>query len=279
MKYSPILAPIAYTLLLWWFSTGVILYLDGLPRRTFRWSLAGATMMLAAAFAGIASTAADTTAVSAYIAFTCAIAVWGWVEMTFLMGALTGTHRDPCPPGCGEWRRFALAAKAILYHEFALTASAAAVVALTWNAPNQTATWAFLILWAMRTSAKLNMFLGVRNLYESFLPDHLAHLKSYFVRRPMNLLFPVAVGAGGLICLWIWTAALDQDAGTFEASAYCLVAMLLTLGVMEHRFLVIPLPTEVLWKWAMKSRNPQRGIPENPVARSRLDPNLFSTRK
>ena len=33
--------PVIATLALWWASTGVILYLDGRPPRTFSWSLAG----------------------------------------------------------------------------------------------------------------------------------------------------------------------------------------------------------------------------------------------
>ena len=38
----------------------------------------------------------------------------------------------------------------------------------------------------MRQSAKLNVFLGVRNLNADFLPDHLKYLQTYFVRAPMN---------------------------------------------------------------------------------------------
>ena len=34
----------------------------------------------------------------------------------------------------------------------------------------------------MRQSAKLNVFLGVRNLSEEFLPQHLHYLQSYFTR-------------------------------------------------------------------------------------------------
>ena len=45
----------------------------------------------------------------------------------------------------------------------------------------------------MRESAKLNLFLGVRNLSEEFLPAHLAYLQSYFRRRSMNMLFPFSV--------------------------------------------------------------------------------------
>ena len=46
--------PVLYTLLLWWASTGVILYLDGLDRRTFVWSMAGATVLLGISLWGAA---------------------------------------------------------------------------------------------------------------------------------------------------------------------------------------------------------------------------------
>ena len=61
----------------------------------------------------------------------------------------------------------------ILYHELAIVATALAVVAVTWGGANQVGTWTFLLLWAMRLSAKLNVFLGVPNLTEQFLPEHL----------------------------------------------------------------------------------------------------------
>ena len=40
------------------------------------------------------------------------------------------------------------------------------MVALTWGGANQVGTWTFLVLWVMRLSAKLNVFLGVPNLTE-----------------------------------------------------------------------------------------------------------------
>ena len=57
--------PFFATLLIWWASTGVILYLDGLPRRTFVWSLAGATALLLVALWGVAATRGETSAASA----------------------------------------------------------------------------------------------------------------------------------------------------------------------------------------------------------------------
>ena len=59
--------PVLYALFVWWFSTGLILWLDGLPRRTFRWSLLGATRALAAsASTAWRSAAQDTSVVGAY---------------------------------------------------------------------------------------------------------------------------------------------------------------------------------------------------------------------
>ena len=50
--------------------------------------------------------------------------------------------------------------------------------ALTRDGANQVGLWTFVILWAMRQSAKLNVFLGVRNLSEEFLPEHLRYLET-----------------------------------------------------------------------------------------------------
>ncbi len=88
----------------------------------------------------------------------------------------------------------------------------ALVVMVTWNAPNQIGTWTFLILFSMRLSAKLNMFLGVRNLYENFLPAHLQHLKSYFARRAMNLLFPISVSAATVVAAMLWNDVASPGA-------------------------------------------------------------------
>ncbi|HEX4511574.1 MAG TPA: DUF3623 family protein, partial [Burkholderiaceae bacterium] len=130
----------------------------------------------------------------------------------------------------------------------------ALVFALTWHQPNQGALATFAILWAMRQSAKLNLFLGVRNLNEQFLPAHLTYLHSYFRQRRMNGLFPwsVALGTVAVVLGWqgVGTAGLDA-AG--EATAI-LAATLLSLGLLEHWFMVIPLPTHALWRWGLRSR-------------------------
>ena len=207
---------VIFALLVWWFSTGAVLYVVGLPRRTFSWSMIAASLVLVFAIVGLVATSGDVTVAGAYCAFTCGLLVWAWHEMSFLTGFVTGPRTDPCPPGATGWRRFAYAAQTLLYHELAILVTAAVVVALTWGAPNQIGVWTFLVLWAMRLSAKLNVFLGVPNLTEEFLPENLAFLKSYFAKRPMNLLFPVSVTLSTLATAVLVQAAFSTDASGFR---------------------------------------------------------------
>ena len=163
--------PVLYALFLWWFSTGLILYLDGLPRRTFRWSMLGCTVLALLSLWGLFATRDDTSVLGAYAAFTYGLLVWGWHEMSFLMGYVTGPRREPCPGGCRGWRHLMHAIEAILWHELAIAATAVVMLALTWDSANQVGTWVFMVLWVMRLSAKLNVYLGVPNLTDEFLPE------------------------------------------------------------------------------------------------------------
>lgn len=244
-------APVLVTLLVWWLSTGVILYLDGLPPRTFRWSLSGATALFALALYGIAATRDDTSLAGAYLAFGCGVVAWGWQEMAFLMGVVTGPRRTPCPLGSRGWRRAGHAFAAILYHELALVAVAATLWLMTANAPNRLGAWTFLLLWGMRLSAKLNVFLGVRNLYEEFLPTHLRYLHSYFRRRPMNALFPFSMAAAAAVTWLLWQRAWTAPGGGFEATSHALLASMASLALLEHAFLVLPVSSSALWRWGM----------------------------
>lgn len=245
--------PVLATAFAWWGATGAIAFLDGLPRRTFPTSMLAATAVLAASLYGLWATRDDATAGGAYLAFACGLGTWAWLEMSFLMGFVTGPRRHACPLGCAGAKHFVHAVEAILWHELAIVAAAAAVVALAWGGTNPYGALAFLLLWAMRTSAKLNMFLGVRNLGEAFLPDHLRYLLSFFRRRAMNLLFPVTITAGTWITVYLVRTALGA-ADEATAVGYTLLATLSALGVLEHWLLVLPLPGDALWRWSLEGR-------------------------
>lgn len=238
----------------WWFSTGIILYVVGLAPRTFRWSALVACGLFTASLWGLASSSSDTSVVGAYLAFTWALALWGALEIGFLLGLLTGPRSEPCPDGCSGWRRVAYAIEAILYHELALIVSGVAVVAVAWDGANQIGVWTLAILWSMRLSAKLNLFLGVPILNDQFLPSHLRYLSSFFIRGRVNFLFPVAITGSTVVTAALVVRALAPDASAFDAIGFTLLATLMALAVVEHWFMVLPLPVELLWNWGMRSR-------------------------
>jgi putative photosynthetic complex assembly protein 2 len=257
-----------FAVFIWWFSTGLILLLDSLPRGTFRWSLVVSSAVALAALAGLAHTAGQTSVAGTYCAFTCALLVWGWHELSFLTGWVTGPRKQPLPAGLAAGPRFVAAVQTILWHELAILAVGAAIVAITWGQPNQTGTLTFLVLWAMRTSAKLNLYFGVRNLSEEFLPPHLAYLQSYFRRRAMNGFFPFAVAAACAVLAWLVTMALADNTPPVQALGLTLVGTMLALAILEHALLVLPVNATALWRWAMRHRpgRPAPDVPKRPLA-------------
>ncbi len=264
--------PILVAAFAWWIATGAILWLDQRPARTYPFSLAVASLALIAAVAGLAAAARDTGPLAAYAAFLCALVVWGWLEMAFLMGFITGPNTKACPPGARGWKRFRLAAGALIYHEIAIALAALGVIGLSWGHPNQTGPAAFLILMVMRLSTKFNIFLGVANMAEQFLPPHLDYLKSYFRRAPFNPLFPLSIGLGLGLAFMAGAAALAAPDGSGAAIGASLVFALIALAVIEHVMLMTPAPELGLWRWA---RAPGPARPGPTSAASTLPPTLI----
>ena len=252
--------PVLYALFVWWFSTGTIILLDNLPRRTYRWSLMAGAVLFALALVRLHTGAADASVSGAYAAFTYAVIAWGWQEMTFFMGVLTGPRRTGCPEGCTGWRRFGHGVMACLHHELAIVVTAGVIAGATWGAPNQVGLWTFLLLWAMRQSAKLNFFLGVLNLGEQFIPPHLGYMRSFTRRRPMNLLMPFSIMAGTVVTTVLVLRAAEPGIGEARAAGLSFLATMLALAVLEHWFLVLPLPFERLWSWVLRWRRPGLGL-------------------
>lgn len=252
--YEYVLA-LLFALWVWWFSTGAILYLVGLPRRTYKASLAGASVLLVAAFYGLAVSAHDASIAGAYLAFACGVLIWGWHEIAFLTGAITGPNVRPAHPDAKGWRRFSDALRTILYHELAILATAGIVLALTWGGANQIGTWTFMILWWMRLSAKLNLFFGVPNIPDEFLSTDLSYLKGYFRRRPTNPFLPLSIGVSTVVTAMLVAAAFAPGTDGFAALSSMLPASLLALAVLEHCFFVLPIPVADIWSWGLRSRD------------------------
>jgi putative photosynthetic complex assembly protein 2 len=254
---------IGFALFLWWFSTGVLLYLNHLPRSTYRWSMAIASLAMVGCLIGVRSSATDATEQGALIAFTQALLIWAWVEMSYFMGLITGPRKSDCPGNVNGWSRFILAVQTSLYHELLVIGLGLTIIVLSWDMPNQVAAGTFVTLWVMRWSAKLNLFLGVRNVNSDWFPAHLQFLTTYMRQRKINLFFPISVVAGTLVFAWLLASALATP-DAFSRTGYLLVTTLLGLALLEHWFLVLPINDSALWQWALRSakrasRRPTKG--------------------
>ena len=243
---------------MWFIGTAAVVWLDSRPRATFRTSLVLAGLVAIGAMGAVWRYADDTSPAGAYVGFGAAILIWGWHEMSFLMGEVAGPNRAECPPDAMGWTRFKAATATVIHHELAIAATALALVALTWGQPNQAAPLAFLLLFALRLSAKFNLYLGVPNLSDEVFPAHLAYLKSYFRHRRMNALFPLSILFGGGLATWAWLAAEAAPDGSGAAASATLLAGLAALGVVEHLFLVLPLRDAKLFRWAQNDKGAAR---------------------
>jgi putative photosynthetic complex assembly protein 2 len=261
--------PPIYAAFVWWFSTGAVLLLVGRSGRFDGLRALFAVGFLVASLLGLASTSSDISVGGAYAAFTSTILLWGAQEIAFLAGWVTGPRPQPCPAGVRGLRRLGLALQAILYHELALLACGVAIVALTWNGSNQVGLWTFVALWVLRQSAKINLFLGVPVTNDELMPDAVRFLKTFFARKPVGAFFPISVTLATAVLVIMIQRIVEVAATPFDVVGLTLVSTLFALGVVEHWFMLLPLPAITLWGWGMHSGFP----PEDTIMKQEPDAN------
>lgn len=256
--------PLLFATVLWFVATGFVLWLDKLPSHTWPVSITLATIASGFAMGGIITTAEETSPWAAYVAFACALVLWGWHELSFLMGFVTGPNRKSCPPGAHGWRRFRLAAATLIYHEVAMFACLAVIAAATWGKANQTATLTFLLLFVMRLSAKFNIFAGVPHLSTEMMPDHMRYLASYFRVGQPRWFFILSVSCIAVVAAWLADLALSSRGGV--ATGYALAFALVALAFLEHGFLVVPWQDTAIFRWAVPDHERRKAaalVPED----------------
>jgi len=241
-------------LFVWWFSTGTLLmavkYADRAGHRArMATTLFGLPLFFVGAY-GVFWSAGHTDVLGTYVAFLSALALWGWIELAFLTGMITGPNKNGLPAHRPEWERFIRAWGTVAYHEMLLAATLIILALLLWQAPNSFAFWTFALLFFARISAKLNLFFGVPRINVDFLPDTLGHLPSHFRIAPMNWLFPVSVTALTFAAAcWLERLYAAQTMG--EITGFALLTALTILAAVEHWVMVLPIPDERLWRWML----------------------------
>ena len=264
MTDSPWIAAL-FALFLWWFSTGAILFVvkssDQNARGAHLRSVMFAVPFLIFGVVAVTMSIQMDSVGGAYLGFVGALALWGWIELTFLAGVITGPNRSFCPDDIPEWERFVRSWGTIAYHEMLLASALVVLLTLAWDAPNQVALWTFAVLFLARISAKLNLYFGVPKINTEFLPTTLVHLPSHFRIARLNWVFPVSVTAlTGAVTWWLIRLSETGEVG------FALLAALTALALLEHWLMVLPLPDERLWRWMIPApkTNEHIGLREDP---------------
>jgi putative photosynthetic complex assembly protein 2 len=153
------------------------------------------------------------------------------------------------------WPRFARAVGTIAWHELALAMTTLALIHAAWGAANPFAAWTFAMLFLARVSAKLNLFFGVPRINTEFLPRTLSHLPSHFRLAPMNGFFPLSVTLLSFAAACWLERTVAAGAG-WEVAGFSLLLTITLLALLEHWFMVLPVPDQKLWRWMMPAPRP-----------------------
>jgi putative photosynthetic complex assembly protein 2 len=244
--------PVLFAILVWFVSTGALLWLVAAPRAAHGAAMAVLSVVMAAATAGVVMIGGAASVAGALAGFALGVVIWAWHEAAFLFGFLTGPRRDECPKGLSSWRRFLAASETVIAHEVAIALNAGLLVALSWGAANQTAMWTFILLWGMRLSAKANIFAGAPHLSDELLPARLRYLKSYFGPKRLTVFFAASMILITIITVMLTAAALTAPAGEHAGVSLALLATLAALAVLEHALMAAPIKDAALWAWARR---------------------------
>lgn len=249
---ASLVLPFAVVTLLWFVSTGLVAMINHRLRQSFGRALIISGICAISGLGLLVLTAHSTAVWATYISFVGGLLIWSWHEISFLTGAVTGSHRDQCPPEARGWQRFSLATMALIHHEIALAMTAGLLLSLASVTANPTGAYTFALLLIFRLSSKLNIYWGVPNMSDELLPAHLAYLKSYFgpkQLRPMLVLTTMMIVA---LAGYFAVAAIDASQAN-EAVQAGLLCCLCLLAALEHLFLAIPFRDSALWGWALNT--------------------------
>ncbi|KPF61214.1 putative photosynthetic complex assembly protein PuhE [Rhizobium sp. AAP116] len=267
MTFTHPLAVVLVAISVWWLSTGLVLAMvnrsDG-PRRRGLVLMGLMTVIGAFGFGLMLWGAQEPTVFGSYVGFFGALLVWAWHEAAFLTGLLTGRRTGECPPGLTGFSRFRAAWEAVSDHEIAILVTAIALWLTLEGSANLFGLAAFGLLWGMRISAKLVIFLGAPHAVSELMPKGIRHLKSYFKTDRMTPLFPIFLAiAAGIFAVLVVGA--NRATHAHSVVGHTLLATFMALAIVEHLVLVLPVSDTALWRWAM-ARQDRANLAIRPAA-------------
>jgi len=263
MMDSPWIAAI-FAVFAWWFFTGAILLIvrrsDAGDATAHGQSVFMSVPLFALGFAGLVISSAEMTLANVYISFLSVLLIWGWIELAFLAGIITGPELRDCPVGLSGKDRFLRAWNTVAYHELLLFGTLLVIILMATGAENTFGLWAYIILFVARISAKLNLYFGVPRINTEFVPKPLQHIKSYFRQGGITAAFPIGVTFLSIAAACFAERLIASETDPFIAG-FALLTALSALAAIEHWLMVIPLPDAKLWRWMLPAQTSTEGKP------------------
>jgi putative photosynthetic complex assembly protein 2 len=223
----------------WWLATGLILAMQRTP------VIENASLFVACVLGVygawlVRDARMATDAAGARRSMLGGALIWGWVAATFYGGWIVGP--GPVAPVTGSAPSFTLALQALAamsHHEVAGVGSILVAWALCRGAPNRVGLHVLVVFWALHQIARLNVFLGVVNPAERFLPEPLQWLREFFGPAQNSPLLFVSITLLAVLAVLAARAA-RRAPGSAAAHGLAIVALLLALGSFEHLLLAVP---------------------------------------
>lgn len=237
------------SVLLWWLMTGLALMSVHQPQMARKTIFALVSVLAAIAVMGVSANAAAHTPQAAVLGFVMGLVIWAWLELSYLMGYITGPVKTPAHDNMNSPQRFYNALGTTIYHELLVVAVVGLVCMLGAGSPNPTVQNTLAVLWLMRWSTKLNLFLGVRHFNSQWLPHNLRYITTY-LRPGRNSWFMVVSTLAVAYCTYLLFLNGKGAPDPATTLSLFLIAWLAVLALLEHLFLMMPMGETALWRWA-----------------------------
>ena len=240
---------LAVAVLLWWLMTGLALMSVHQPQALRQPIFLLATIFATVSIWGVEANAASHTTLATVTGFAMGLIIWAWLELSYLMGYITGPVKRPATATMTLPQRFYNALGTTIYHECLVVGVVGIVCMLGAGLPNPTIQNTLAVLWLMRWSTKLNLFFGVRHFNSQWLPDNMRYITSY-LRAGKNSWFIVFSTTIAAYCTYLLFSYGQIAVEPATALSLFLIAWLAVLAVLEHCFLMVPMGETALWRWA-----------------------------
>ena len=236
----------------WWLGTGIVLRLQQRLIPTNLSTSVGIIFIACLGFGVLLLTRQNLSWISIISGFISAVVVWGCIELSYYLGRIAGTHQSICPPSITTWARFKLALGTSIWHELLVTGLGLLLILLFYKASNTVGLYTYMVLWLMRWSAKLNLFLGVPNFNTSWIPARLAYISSYIRTGTITPFFFISILSASFVVFQLLSKS--TQVGIEQPLIYIIPAILLILAIVEHVFMLLPFQEVKMWNRVFNSK-------------------------